>query len=289
MKPIRGISIIFFVFTLSFNNCVYADLLSHLSKIKDNIILDVLASYEPDKIIPKAKKTNKIMGNIELSTGELSRVDVQQEKTHSNIITTFFKEKVGFSARDRQVIKYKRALNSIKVGKKERAMELLYELLDENPEYYEVRLALADIYQKSSLYDEAEALLNDGMLIDNSNPEFINRLASIMQQRGMHDKSLTLLLKTPEEYRQDPKYKSLLALGYFKEGMHDLARTYYKQLVRINQNNSNWWLGLAVTEDALGNYDLALQSFVNAKMLANLEPKVLNYINERIDILNSIM
>lgn len=271
-----------FIIGLNVPDEASADLLSQLNKIKDNIILDVLSEYEPAETIPSQ---DEIKAPVLLDSVE----ELNINKEARDISAEFYKEKVGFTVKDRQIIKYKRALNSIKIGKKVKAMELLYELLDENPEYYEVRIALVDIYQRSKLFDEAEALLQDGMLIDDDNPEFINRLASIMQQRGMHNKSLTLLLKTPEKHRQDPKYKALVALGYFKEGMHDLARTYYKQLVRINQKNSTWWLGLAVTEDALGNYERALISFKNAKMLANLEPEVLNYINERIDILNSIM
>jgi Flp pilus assembly protein TadD len=77
----------------------------------------------------------------------------------------------------------------------------------------------------------------------------------------------------------------MLAYNYYNLGFYDLAHKHYAQLVRHNSRNSKWWLGLAITQDTIGNSKNAIINYNKAKVIGGLEPEVLNYIEGRISII----
>jgi Tfp pilus assembly protein PilF len=78
----------------------------------------------------------------------------------------------------------------------------------------------------------------------------------------------------------------LLALVYLNADQPDIAEKYYQQLVSSNKENSLWWLGLAISQDASGKYMNASESFNQAKQVGRFNTEILDYINNKIKEIN---
>ena len=153
--------------------------------------------------------------------------------------------------------------------------------------YHPARLQLVKLLKKDGLYFDVEKLLTDGLKLDDRHPEYLKSMAGILQEKNEHKQALSLLLQMPKEEQYTREYRSMLALSYFNEGVYSSSAKYYTSLIREEERNSKWWLGLAVSQDALERNQAAVKSFEQVRRLGKQQPEVLKYVGERIDALNA--
>ncbi len=65
----------------------------------------------------------------------------------------------------------------------------------------------------------------------------------------------------------------------------ELAKSDYQTLTIIEPDNAQWWLGLAIIRDQLGEFTIALQAYNKANTLGQLDNSVNDFIQQRISVL----
>jgi MSHA biogenesis protein MshN len=200
----------------------------------------------------------------------------------------FIMERVPFSTVEYMLFKHKDVLQLLDSGKEEQAIDSWQEILQDTPEFDKARLALANLYYRKGWYYEAQELLQQGLKIDVNHAGFLKLLASILQEQGEYKESLHLLLQVPDKYHGNHSYQAMLASAYYHGGMFAIAGKYYWNLIQEDSLNSTWWLGLAVSQDAAGNYKQAVNNFKKVLELGKLNIEVLKFVDQRIVKLSEV-
>ncbi|MCP4090147.1 MAG: MSHA biogenesis protein MshN, partial [Gammaproteobacteria bacterium] len=82
-----------------------------------------------------------------------------------------------------------------------------------------------------------------------------------------------------------PEYHELLAYVAQQLKKDRVAIKHYQMLLQQNANRADWWLGVAVSEDRLGNNQPALQAYQQAIDKPGLSFTVQAYARKRIKAL----
>lgn len=82
--------------------------------------------------------------------------------------------------------------------------------------------------------------------------------------------------------QQDERYRVLLANVYRTTGRHHEAAASYRRLLESFGETGSYWLGLALSLDALGQKHSALEAFQRARNFQPLQAEVNHYIEQRI-------
>lgn len=110
--------------------------------------------------------------------------------------------------------------------------------------------------------------------------------AHILMASNSIDTAIALLESKLHEAVNDPSYNVLLAGLYHQNGDYTDSVATYANLLREHGDKSEYWLGLAVSLDALERDDEALKAFISASDSAQNE-QVQRYIASRIQALSS--
>lgn len=103
----------------------------------------------------------------------------------------------------------------------------------------------------------------------------------LLQQRR-HDDALTVLREHAPELLQAPDYHAVLALAEQQTGAHQAASGRYQQLLTLQPDYGQHWAGLALSQDALQNGDVARQAWQHALRDPNLPDALLQYGQQRL-------
>lgn len=195
-----------------------------------------------------------------------------------NTSVTIIKKELPLTPQDQAIIYYNKGIEALNNHQEIEATTFFKKSLTEYPKHHKSRMQLIQLYQKVGWTDEIEKLLIAGLDLEPEHSDFIKNLAMLYQQKGQMRKSLSILLSMPDPFSKQPDYLALLALAYLNANQADMAEKYYQQLLMFNKENSIWWLGLAVAQDANGYYKEALNSFNQAKTLGRFNTEILDYI-----------
>ena len=105
------------------------------------------------------------------------------------------------------------------------------------------------------------------------------KIAVIQQQDAQ---AIQLLETHLGEAERDENYRSLLAGLYQRTGMHLEAATHYRRLLSAFGDKPAYWLGFALSQDALNQPQVAAQAYQRVNQYADLQPQVRTYVQQRI-------
>ena len=202
-------------------------------------------------------------------------------ETKATTTATTVKETLPLTPQDHAIVYYNKGIEALAHNQEIEATTFFKKSLSEYPKYHKSRMQLVQLYQKVGWTDEIEKLLITGLDLDPEHSDFIKNLAMLYQQKGQMRKALSILLTMPDVFSGQADYLSLLALAYLNSDQADMAEKYYQQLLSLNKENAIWWLGLAVAQNANGNYKHALDSFNQAKTLGRFNTETLDYIHNK--------
>jgi len=109
--------------------------------------------------------------------------------------------------------------------------------------------------------------------------------ARLLLQQGLKAEALVELEKVVPQVTEAPEYHALLAYVAQQLGSDQLARKHYQLLLQQHPQRADWWLGLGVSEERLGNKSPALQAYQHATARPGLSLSVQQYAKKRIRIL----
>ena len=160
------------------------------------------------------------------------------------------------------------------------AEDLLTQAIGEQPQLHLSRKQLFSLYINRGQREQAANAL-DAMtkLKDAEKIHLQARLAIAF-------KDWSAALEVLQKPNLSLENRTLLAAVLQLTGEFEQSAEQYRQLVQLEQRNANYWLGLAVSLDALKDSSGALRAFRYARMHGGLDPNILAYVQERIDSLS---
>lgn len=169
-------------------------------------------------------------------------------------------------------------------GNNDQAAQLLTQLIKDKPEDIQARKKLASIHFAKGNYVQAKLLLKEAINQFPLRSDFRMMLARILVMQNQISSALLGLVEY-EPQSSDQEFLAYRASLAQQLKQVEVARADYLALTRINSTNAKWWLGLGIIEDQAGNSGKALAAYQNVSQDNQLEPAVLEFIQQRILIL----
>ena len=147
------------------------------------------------------------------------------------------------------------------------------------------RILLFDYYLDQTLISQAREVMEPGQVVDAATLAYMQARLSMMSSGTAP--AIALLEKQKPGKNIVEIYNTLLAGLYQKEKSHGKAVVLYASLIEINPSNATYWLGMGVSQDALGEYQRALNAYNVVLAHKNLDANVRNFVETRIQALAS--
>ncbi|MFV2061470.1 MAG: tetratricopeptide repeat protein [Gammaproteobacteria bacterium] len=210
------------------------------------------------------------------------------EATNNKRDSVVYKRNRELSAKQKAENQYQSAYKYILSGDTINAQEALRNALMVMPGHTKSRELLAGIYIKNGRIVEARTLLQYGMRISPEHTIFAKLYARILMDENDIVTAISVLLRNPPEQSVDADYHALLAALYQKNNQHHEAASVYNQLLKLRDSNGVWWLGMAISLEALGKNSQARLAYEKAKISGNLSTGLVKYSNQRVTALKDI-
>lgn len=176
---------------------------------------------------------------------------------------------------------YAQARRALDRGDDAAAEPLLGQALTLEPKLHAAREDLATLRIRQNRFDDAETTIRLGLDLEPSRPGYRKLVARLELARNRPADAAASLERDPPTLEQDVEHYGLLASAYQRIGRHDAAARLYRELLRVQPQEANWWAGYAVSRDAAGDVAGALVAYAKARELGGLAPNVLEHIDQR--------
>lgn len=163
-------------------------------------------------------------------------------------------------------------------GQVARAQDQLERCLRLDPENFRARLLLAKSYIAAGDLEQAESLLAGG----EADGEIAKLRAQLLLKRGQTGQAETVLERSLAAAGNDPGVLGVLGALRQRQGRHVDAIAAYQQATREEPTQPKWWLGLAISLDALERYQDALAAYQRAMSTGVPSYEVRSYVENRI-------
>lgn len=197
------------------------------------------------------------------------------QKNEQNIILKFFKEKKFNEAEvylnkliknNKDNTQYKNLLSIVLINKSknDQAEKILKQILNDNPNYIDAIINLANLYSDLGFYNKAEIYFKKALVIQPDNVVLLDGYASTLIHLNKQNVAVTVLKKI---LNKDPKnINSLINLGIcsLEKNNFNLARNFFEKAKKINKNFYNIYYNLGLLEDKTKHSALAIDNFLYA-------------------------
>ncbi|MGH8481078.1 MAG: tetratricopeptide repeat protein [Nevskiaceae bacterium] len=176
---------------------------------------------------------------------------------------------------------YAQGRRALERGDEAAAETALVEALAAKPNLHYAREDLGNLRVRQGRLDAAESALRDGL---ERNPSWVGyrRLAARVDLASDRPAAaVEVLLRDPPPVERDVDYHALMASAYQRLGRHEEASRGYRELLRVQPDEANWWAGYGLSRDALDDAAGALAAYARARQLGGLDPRVLEHIDRR--------
>lgn len=203
----------------------------------------------------------------------------------SNIVK---KQAVTPSADEQTALVYQQAYDLIAQQRLRDAEAMLRQALTADPTQVRLRELLTGLYIKSGRWVEAEQLLANGMQHSPVHVPFLSLRARALMQLNQDNRAIELLKSHTAILEQQPELHALLAALYQRQQQHSQAAAIYTQLLGKHPKAGVWWVGLGISQEALGKQAEAQHSYQQARASGNLNQDVIRYTDQRLRSLEEL-
>lgn len=176
---------------------------------------------------------------------------------------------------------YKNALDYAEKGDYASAIKKLSDLLIADPMYQEARVSLIALLIDQGDPAKAKKWVSEGLRLNPDYAPFTELKARILVNEGKLEEALSLLQSATPNMRENPDYHAFIAALYERTNNDLLAVKLYKQLLSINASNANWWFGLGISLDKLGEVNAAIGAYSRALAEGHVSADAITYIKTR--------
>jgi len=158
----------------------------------------------------------------------------------------------------------------------------LEQALKLDPRHLKARLLLAKTLHHQGQVDKTAEFLDQSLILFPDNLQFINTRAQLYLQQKKPSGALETLQRIDLTNSSNETYLSLLAATYQQLQSFDKAAKVYQKLVNVNPDKAENWLGLALSQEKLGNPKLTREAYQQALNKNTLKESITTYIKQRL-------
>ena len=186
------------------------------------------------------------------------------------------------SAAERAEADYRRGLAAQRQGQTEEAAARYQAALSEQAEHTAARQSLAALLIELRRYDEADAVLRQGLALGPARLASTLALARLNVERGQTAEALELLLGNAAAGERSADYQGFAAALLNRAGRHQEAAERYQAAARLAPGEGRWWAGLGIVLDAQGKTAEAREAYQRARGLPGLPADLALHIDQRL-------
>lgn len=160
--------------------------------------------------------------------------------------------------------------------------ETLKEALVLAPHNLNIREQLLKTLLKTGNTAELESFLRECLILFPNHPVFLSSQAQLQLQRKDYAAASATLERIDSS---DPGYLRLLAGSYQQQKRHHDAAELYQRLTQLQPEKAENWLGLAISAESLQQRQMARQAYRQALDKNTLNDEVVDYIRQRLSVL----
>jgi len=251
---------------------------SLISKQQTLLVIELIAEDEPagqqDETVNRSENNSQSIADDETSATVAAP---SKTKPSFEKIT----RQLTLVERDQQA--NQQALQHMRAGRTQTANELLSKLIKEYPAAHQSRATLVALTLSQGYAPQAEQLLAQGLQLAPQQLAFIKLQARLLLSQQQVSQAVELLGAQLDAGAEDQELLALLASACQRDGQHERALQLYLQLLRQNNRQPQWWIGKAISLEALKQKAEALQAYRQARSIVSISPALKAYAEGRIN------
>ncbi len=259
--------------------------IEHITTKKINDSIEFIISYAPGVAVKyinlnEEEKNPELVIAFEYQTAAFA--SSSSANTHSVQLNPLVKTPAMETLFSQQ---YNNALALAREGRFQAAIDSLTALLKADPDQKDARVSLIAVLIDRGQLGKAQEYIDEGLHLNPTYPPYIELKARMLTTEGKSREALALLQSASPSIDEDPDYYSFMATLYERNNDDLLAAKIYKELLSLNAHNGNWWFGLGLSLEKLGNTQEALNAYKTAMAEGHLNMAFLNYLQQRLQSL----
>jgi len=245
-----------------------------LEKLPDALIVDALPETDAELIIANQNVNESAVidqDNIEIkaeTASEPVKLDIKSSTRELNKSNQFNRAKELIKSRDWKT-----------------AETLLLGLVD-GPQDVPAREQLLGIYAQPRYANQYTRLARDSNARYPDNSLFKTEYARAQFQNQSYQSSIQLLQSIEEP---NSIQLALMAASHQRLDQHEQAVEFYRQSLRLDKQRAKNWIGLGISLEHKAKLKLALQSYLTAAKLGNLNPRLTEFVAKRSKMLKQVI
>lgn len=177
------------------------------------------------------------------------------------------------------VAAYRHAMDLAEQGRDALALDAAVQSLKLDAQHLPARRLAVSLALAQNKLDVASSLIEEGLKLDPQDSELLVLHARRLAVAGANEQALTALQAID---RPSAEAQGLRAGLLAKTGHYAQAAQAYESALKVQPDNSTWWLGLGVALNAQGQQAMAREAFIRARKLGQLSPDVQAWLDQQI-------
>jgi MSHA biogenesis protein MshN len=177
---------------------------------------------------------------------------------------------------------YRKGANSLHQGRLAEAQEGFRAALGLYPAHHGARQALVALLVESKAFAESERTLQEGIKLAPEQIGFATTLARLQVNRGDNAAAVATLQNVVNYAHGSADFVAFLAALLQRQARHEEAIEQFQAALRMKPNTGVWWLGLAMSLQALNRTPDAQEAYRRAKSTNNLNPELNAFAEQRL-------
>ena len=182
--------------------------------------------------------------------------------------------------RDQAVVA--QALEQVNRRQLAQAQQLLESLVQQEPGASSSRTLLATLKIGAQQSDQAESLIDAGLELDRTHAGLRKLKARLLIQRGELTDAVRLLGENHPDVSSDSEFHQIRAAALQAAGEHQQAAEAYHRLLQLRASEPRWWIGLAMSLEALQQPQQAKQAYQNVFKIPQVPPVLADFVSQRL-------
>lgn len=182
---------------------------------------------------------------------------------------------------------YRNALNLLRSGRQEAAITELRRTITLKPALPEALETLSVLLLKTGQIAEAGLILEQSHNINPEHIGFVKLYGRFLVDGGRYTEAEKVLSTAWLRGADDADYLALFAVVAQQLNQHQKAVNAYVKALGINAKQGGWWIGMAISLEALGKKEEARRAYIAAREHGILDEKLLRYAESRMQKLGS--
>jgi MSHA biogenesis protein MshN len=154
-----------------------------------------------------------------------------------------------------------------------------------NTNFHSARELLSLLLLRMGRKAEAYQELQQGIVIDPAYTAYARIYAQALVESGQLQEAVQMLSSSERYAQQDGEYLAFMAAVEQRLSRHDAAVTQYVVALKLSPQRGAWWLGMAISLEALERRQEARAAYETAVKSPELNAQVVEYARSRIQSL----